>query len=324
MKSLSIVIVNWNSGEQLKKCVQYLATHRDAAIHLEKVVVIDNASTDGSAENIRSQSLTLRVIKNQSNIGFAAACNVGAKQCDSRYILFLNPDTIVYNGTLSTVISFMEDTQNQKVGICGAQLVDNNGKITPTCSRFPTVTTLLSQSIGFDKLLPNKYTSQLMVDWAHDENKRVDQVIGAFFLVRRCLFEEIGGFDESFFMYFEEVDFAYRAQLHGWQSYFITDAQAFHSGGGATANIKSLRLFYSLRSRIIYVLKHFNPISATIVILAGLFLEPICREVFSIKKLSMSDTIDTIRGYGELLYSLPTTVTIGMKARIRKKVYNVN
>ena len=151
MQSISIVIINWNSDQQLKECVQSLDHYLDNKIQLDKVVVIDNASTDDSAENIECTSLPLQVIKNEVNIGFAAACNLGAKECDSDYILFLNPDTKVYEGTLSTVISFIEEKQHNKVGICGVQLLDVEGHVKPSCSRFPTFTTMLSKSIGIDK-----------------------------------------------------------------------------------------------------------------------------------------------------------------------------
>ncbi len=198
MKSLSIIIVNWNSGEQVKECIQSLDAHSDTDIQLDKVIIIDNASTDGSTEKIKSEFLSLQIIKNANNIGFAAACNVGASKCSSDYILFLNPDTKIYDETLSKVMTFIEDTAHNQVGICGIQLVDHNGRVTPTCSRFPTTSILLSRSIGLNHILPGKYTSQLMVEWMHDESRYVDQVMGAFFLVRRSLFKVWGGLMKVF------------------------------------------------------------------------------------------------------------------------------
>lgn len=318
MNSISIIIVNWNSGEQLKECVQALDHYLDTKIQLDKVIIVDNASTDCSVQNIECKSLTLQIIRNEVNMGFAAACNLGAKECDSEYILFLNPDTIVYEGALSKVISFMEEKQNHKVGICGAQLLDDKGKVKPSCSRFPTVTIMLSKSIGLDKFLPCQYTSQLTIDWAHDESKLVDQVMGAFFLVRRYLFEELGGFDVSFFMYFEEVDFAYRAYLKGWFTYYFNDAKAFHRGGGTTEKIKAQRLFYSLRSRIIYVLKHFNTISAAIVISASILLEPVSRLTLSLFRRSKSEALEVLQGYWMLFSSLLSTAKTALKARAKR------
>jgi GT2 family glycosyltransferase len=319
MNTLSIVIVNWNSGEQLKACVKALDHYLDTKIQLDKVVIVDNASKDCSIQNIEYESLILQVIRNKVNIGFAAACNVGAKECDTEYILFLNPDTIVYGGSLSKIISFMEDKQNHKVGICGAQLLNEQDKVQPSCSRFPTVTIMLSESIGLDKFLPGQFTSQLMIDWAHDESKFVDQVMGAFFLVRRSLFEELGGFDESFFMYFEEVDFAYRANLKGWFTYYFNEAKAFHRGCGTTETIKAQRLFYSLRSRIIYVLKHFNIISAAIVIVTTIILEPISRFAFYLLRLSFEEGLKVIHGYSMLFSTLPSTIRIAINTRSERK-----
>jgi len=126
-----------------------------------------------------------------------------------------------------------------------------------------------------------------MTDWDHVETRQVDQVIGAFFLVRRSVFEELQGFDERFFVYFEEVDFSRRAQQKGWQSFYLADTQAFHAGGGTSGQVKAKRLFYSLRSRTLYSFKHFSLVNAVTVLLATL-----CAELFSRSLLAI------VRGSG--------------------------
>ena len=117
---------------------------------------------------------------------------------------------------------------------------------------------LFHQMLGLDRLWPHRFPSHFMTDWDYRENREVDQVSGAFFLVRRKVFEELNGFDERFFMYFEDLDFAYRAKQAGWRSFYLADAQAVHFGGGASYQVKGKRLYYVLNSRALYVAKHFG------------------------------------------------------------------
>jgi GT2 family glycosyltransferase len=129
--------------------------------------------------------------------------------------------------------------------------------------------------------------------------------MGAFFFVRREVFEELGGFDERFFVYFEEVDFSLRAMRSGWRSMFLSDAQAFHSGAGTTENIKARRLFYSLRSRIQYGYKHFGLLSATLMVLVTLLVEPASRMTWAMAKSGWRDVAQTAHAYLMLWGSLP-------------------
>ena len=136
-----------------------------------------------------------------------------------------------------------------------------------------------------------------MSEWDHSSTKTVDQVIGAFFLVRRHVFQELDGFDEQFFVYFEEVDFSFRAKHLGWSSVYFTGAQAFHAGGGVSQQIKAKRLFYSLRSRIQYVCKHFTSPKIILVLFATLFIEPVARIVLSIGNKSLVSIKETSSAY---------------------------
>ena len=144
-----------------------------------------------------------------------------------------------------------------------------------------------------------------MREWDHRANRQVDQVMGAFFLVRRSVFETLVGFDERFFVYLEDVDFSLRASKLGWYSYYLADAQAYHKGGGTSQHIKATRLFYSLRSRILYGYKHFNWLSATAVILGTLIVEPFTRLVFSAFNRSLLQVKETLKGYSILWRATP-------------------
>ena len=131
----------------------------------------------------------------------------------------------------------------------------------------------------------------------HSITKKVDQVMGAFFFVRRSLFVGLNGFDERFFVYYEEVDFSYRAKLLGWSSVFISDAKAYHFGGGISQNVKAERLFYSQRSKIQYIFKHFNFFSALLVLSSTLLIEPILRLIISLINNFPVATKENVRAY---------------------------
>lgn len=246
-----------------------------------QVVVVDNGSSDGSVDEVEDCD-DVTVIRAAENLGFAAACNRGAQEAGAPYLLFLNPDTGVELESFSVPLALMERPENAKVGICGIQLVDERGVVSRTCARFPTLSRFLVLAVGLDKAPGFTGSGIRMVEWNHGESRPVDQVIGAFFLIRREVYEECGGFDERFFVYFEEVDLSRRARDAGWQSWYLVDARAFHAGGGTSRQVKATRLFYSLRSRLLYGFKHFPRWQAwTLVAVTGL-VEPVSRTMYCV------------------------------------------
>ncbi|WP_081328663.1 glycosyltransferase family 2 protein [Neomoorella thermoacetica] len=349
--SVDIIIVNWNAGQQLRECLESILAVDTRGININNVLVIDNASSDGSFDALedlilpsrnennrgftfackqgdnnnrvivtdntleeaatkrtkRSEDvvLSLTLIRNNINRGFAAACNQGAAESKADYLLFLNPDTRLFENSLTVPVAFMERPENQHIGIVGIQLVDDYGQISRTCARFPQPGHFFSKMLGLDRLFPRVFPSHFMNEWDHSDSRMVDQVMGAFFLVRRHLFEMLNGFDERFFVYFEEVDFSLRARQLGWSSFYLAEAQAYHKGGGTSKQIKAKRLFYSLRSRILYGYKHFSWTAATLLMLGTLVLEPIARVVLGIAHRSGSEIVETFRAYRMLWSSMP-------------------
>jgi N-acetylglucosaminyl-diphospho-decaprenol L-rhamnosyltransferase len=277
MADLDIVIVNWNSGVQLRRCLESIDGSRRSSYQLSRVVVVDNASADGSVEKLGNFGFHLVVIRNKTNRGFAAACNQGARGSVADYLLFLNPDTRVLEDSLDRPIAFMEDPSNGKVGIVGIQLVGDDGGIQRSCVRFPEPRHFISQMLGLVRLFPRHCPSHFMTTWDHRESRKVNHVIGAFYLIRRKLFEKLKGFDERFFVYLEDLDLSYRAFIADWQAFYLTDAKAYHKGGGTSEQVKAIRLFYALRSRILYGYKHFRRWPATGLMLGTLLLEPLAR-----------------------------------------------
>jgi hypothetical protein len=306
MIDLDIVIVNWNTGPQLQECLQSISLKNSASVlRLCECVVVDNASVDGSADSLKGLPLSLTMARNHENKGFAYASNQGAELGAAEYLLFLNPDIKLFPDSLTKALLFLQKAQNQQVGILSIQLVDRNGIVQRNVARFPTPKSLVCQMLGLDRLWPHRFPSHFMTDWDHQESQEVDQVTGAFYLVRRKVFEELRGFDERFFMYFEDLDFAYRAKQAGWKSYYLADAQAFHYGGGASYQVKAKRLFYVLKSRVLYVAKHFGVPSALKILISSLIVEFWVRLGWSLVNLSGQNFIETLRAYGMFTRALP-------------------
>ena len=198
-----------------------------AGFRLERVVVVDNNSADGSADGLEGISeQPISVLHNDTNQGFAAACNQGAAGTQADYLLFLNPDTRVFPDSLWRPLEFLEQKENGKFGICGVRHVDDSGAFSTSCARFPTLRIFFGQMTGLSMLFPKWFPSHLMLESECLESREVDQIIGAFFLVRRTLFEALGGFDPRFFVYFEEVDFSLRARQAGFRSYYLAATTA--------------------------------------------------------------------------------------------------
>jgi GT2 family glycosyltransferase len=304
--NVDVIVVNWNAGHQLHDCISSI--QKNGMPYVVNTIVVDNGSTDGSARALQNDQ-NITIIHSETNLGFGKACNLGAQQSKSNYLLFLNPDAALYSETLTKALAFMQDPINQKIGICGVQLVNESGHISKSCSRFPTSTSFLLHALGLDRTFPK--LGHFMTEWNHKETRKIDQVIGAFFLVRRELFTVLNGFDERFFVYFEEVDFSLRASQTGWESVYLAHVQAFHAGGGTSNQVKARRLFYLLRSRILYAFKHFSLLGASMVLLSTLFIEPLSRSVLALSRRSGSTFKETWSCYAMLWQWLPSWVLKG-------------
>ncbi len=185
---LDIVIVNWNTGDALRECVASIAPARSETFAIDRIVVVDNASTDGSADRLDLAAGALRVIRNQANRGFGAACNQGALGTDADFLLFLNPDTRLFRDSLARPLAFMSDPANADVGICGIRLVDDAGASVTSSARFPTLRIFLGEMTGLSRLLPSIFLPHLLKASECAQSRDVDQVIGAYFLIRAALF----------------------------------------------------------------------------------------------------------------------------------------
>jgi hypothetical protein len=292
-RTLDIVIVNWNSGAYLAKCIASIACLEREACAIESISIVDNASTDHSA-NVTAPDLPLQVVRNDTNVGFGAACNRGARRGHAELILFLNPDTRLEADSIAASAAHLRDD----VWVVGAQLIDDCGQVQRTCSRAATGPRMIAHALGIDRLLPS--TGYVMSEWAHDETRPVDHVIGAFYLIRRDVFERLGGFDERFFVYLEDLDLSMRVRAAGGTCLYAADAKAHHAGGGTTRSIKATRLFYSVRSRLQFSAKHLDGVSNAVVWGVSLTIEPLLRCIGAVWHRSAKEFAEVCDAYARL------------------------
>lgn len=302
--SIHIVIVNWNTGDYLRQCLQSIVLAGRDDVNVARVTVIDNASPDGSAADLDDLALPLEVVHNSSNIGFAAACNQAAAGSEADYLLVLNPDTRLFPDTLAVVTGFMESEQAAHIGICGGQVLDPDGGPAISCARFPTLPVLFGKMTGLDLVLPRLFPSHHLTPAETRHSGLVDQVIGAFFLVRRELFTRLGGFDTRYFIYYEEVDFALRALRQGFRSYFLKEARILHAGAVSSDQVRDVRLYHSLRSRLIYARRHWPRWQAILLAVLTLGVELPARLTMALLRRSRSDFSATASAYGMLVGDL--------------------
>jgi len=226
---LSIIIVSWNVKELLKKCLASIEKNQGQLD--SEIFVIDNASGDGSAKMVKTDFPQIKLIANQTNRGFAAANNQGIKQSQGKYILLLNPDTEILPNALSAMINFMD--QNAEIGISGCKLLNPDKTLQFSVRRFPRLKAIILIFLKLAKIWPHNKTLNhyLARDFDYTAAQPVDQVMGAFFLIRQKVIEAIGLLDEKFFIWFEEVDFCRRAKLAGWEVWYYPQAKIIHHGG---------------------------------------------------------------------------------------------
>lgn len=264
---------------------------------MARVIVIDNAATVGVELLPPIPEAQLVVCHNRSNAGFARACNQGARLGDAEFVLFLNPDAQLEPGALAKAVSVMRNERDTKIGAVGLRLKDLDGVTQQTCGRFPTLSTAAGQTLGVSRLLPGTGLGFRMTEWPHDTTRPVDYVCGAALLVRRAMFEELGGFDERLFVYLEDADLCLRAARRGWSTVFNAEAVASHACGWSTGTERAWRLAQSWRSQIVYGWKHLGITRAFALSLLIFTLAPAARVLDAALRTRLSDAIDALRAW---------------------------
>ena len=224
-----------------------------------EVIVVDNNSSDNSIEYLTAKFPAVKYITNKGNTGFAKACNQGLQQAKGSYILFLNPDTIIPEDCFTKCVSFFE--ANKDAGAIGIKMLDGSGKFLKESKRsFPSPSTSLYKLFGLAKLFPrSKIFSRYHLGHLNEnENNEVDVLAGAFMMIKREVLDKVGGFDETFFMYGEDVDLSYRIQKAGFKNHYFAESSIIHFKGESTrkGSMNYVRMFYNAMS--IFVRKHYG------------------------------------------------------------------
>ncbi len=248
--SLTAVVVNWNTGEHLVRCVEALLAER-GRLDLE-VVVVDNASSDGSLEGLERFSEDVRVIQTGENLGFGRGVNRGMRASERPYLLAINPDVRLRPGALARMVVFLE--AETSAGLVGPRLVDVRDRVRTSCGMAPRLGVevchkfLLHLVLPFLKFGRRRPGTPSAVDW----------VTGACFVARRSVLEAASGLDEAIFMYYEDVDLCLRVRQAGWGVYYLPEAEGVHAGGQSSKQALERMLMVSEASYAYFIRKHLG------------------------------------------------------------------
>ncbi len=232
---LSIIIVSFNTRDYLKNCLDSI--YKSDGMECCEVIVVDNCSADGSPEMVEYNFSQVHLIKPGENLGFARANNVGAKMASGRYLLFLNPDTVVLPDTFIIMIDFMDN--KPKAGAANCCVLNDDGSVQMLSTRRkPTVSVLFLESLGINRHFPNNPVNRryILADWDHHDEKTVEVISGAFFMIRANLYKYLGGFNDNYFMYVEDVELSERIRKSGYEIWFNPQTSIIHYGGKSSIN----------------------------------------------------------------------------------------
>lgn len=268
MVDLSIIIVNYNANVYLQDCLKSI-NEKAFSISYETWVV-DNDSSDGSADATKENFPEVKWIQNQSNMGFSASVNKGLSRMNGRYALLLNPDTLAFENTLDEMTKFMDECL--EVGILGPKVYDDSEKkcVQLSCRKFPTWKTVLFHRYSLLTILfpKNRWSREyLLTDWDHNETREVDWVSGCCMMIRKATLSEVGLFDDEFFMFNEDVDYCLRARQKGWRVVYFPTAEIVHFIGSSKGRVHPRLIIERHKSIRRYLRKHLikNPIFGLLV-----------------------------------------------------------
>lgn len=255
---LSVIIVSWNVKRLLAECLTSVYEALAQSHFQGEVLVVDNASSDGSAEMVRERFPQALLLANGENRGFAAANNQAIALTQGRFVLLLNPDTVVRRDALDILVRFMEDTPS--AGMAGPRLVYPDGRFQHAAFRFPSLAQAFFDFFPLHyRLLESSFNGRYPRSlYAAGRPFAIDHPLGACMMVRRQAIDEVGGMDEGFFMYCEEIDWAMRLKRAGWEVYCVPAAEVVHYAGQSTQQFRDEMFVALWRSRFRLYAKHYN------------------------------------------------------------------
>ena len=230
---ISIIIVSYNTEELMKNCLKSVFEKiQDVSF---EVFVVDNNSNDGSCKIIEQEFPQVKLIKNNENKGFGVANNLAIRESNAKYVFLLNSDTILLNNAVMIFFEFMEQAENQNVSCCGGNLYDEKLNYGYSYSIFPTIEQVFFKRFYLDKFFKNYYQKRFALG-GYEESasvKEVDSVSGADMFLRKSVLDEVGLFDEDFFLYYEETELSWRMNKSGYKSVIVPDARVIHLAGAS-------------------------------------------------------------------------------------------
>jgi N-acetylglucosaminyl-diphospho-decaprenol L-rhamnosyltransferase len=257
---LSIVIVNWNVRDLLRRCLLSLAPGPAAADHqlAYEVFVVDCASSDGSVEMVRREFPQVQLFASDKNLGYARGNNLGLAEATGRYLLILNPDTEIVGDAPATMVRYLDE--RPAVGALGPQLRYPDGTPQPSRRCFPRLATAFCESTLLHQWFPNNRVARryYMDDHPADVPQPVDWLVGAALMIRREAWQQVGPLDEGFFMYFEELDWCRRCRAAGWEIHYLPTAKIIHYEGKSSEQVIAARTIRFQRSKIRYFGKYYG------------------------------------------------------------------
>lgn len=263
---LSVIIVSWNTRELLHKCLTSLYSARSRED--DQIIVVDNASSDGSGEMVQQAFPAIELIVSERNLGFALANNYALDFARGKYVLFLNPDTEVQHGAIEALIQHLDT--HQEAGAIGTTLLNPDGTLQLYCNRYYGLWHSLRHNWIVAKLLRQQ---GMACTQRPGELRSVGWMLGACLAIRRSVLEQVGGFDPRFFVYGEEMDLQYRIKKSGWEVVYVPSPGVIHFGGRSTTQAGLIASLHEYRGRWIFVRKHYaNPIAVAYLLktMAGL------------------------------------------------------
>jgi N-acetylglucosaminyl-diphospho-decaprenol L-rhamnosyltransferase len=250
---LSIIIVSWNVAELLKACLQSIA-QSPLGEYIIETIVVDSASTDNSVQMVRDQFPQVKLLPQTSNLGFSRCNNIGLQLSNGRYIFLLNPDTEIVSDALAKMIAYMD--AHPTVGILGPHTLNTDGTTQSTRRRFPTLALGFIESTWLQNFAPKRLLDHYYVtDIADDSVSEVDWVQGSALLARRGVYTQIGGLDEGYVMYSEEMDWCKRAKSASWRVMYFGKANIVHHGGKSSEQVTARRHIHFQESKLRYIRK---------------------------------------------------------------------
>lgn len=257
---LSIIIVNWNVRDLLWECLRSIETGRgDLAL---EVIVVDSASTDDSAAMVAAEFPWVTLLPQTENVGFPRGNNIGLREAKGEYLLLLNPDTVVVDEALAKMAAFLQ--ANPDVGAVGPQLLNPDGTVQSSRRRFPTAATGFFESTWLEGLAPGVLRRYYALDLPDETTADVDWLTGACIMVPRAVYDAIGGLDEGFYMYSEELDWCRRIKESGWHVVYYPAAQIIHHVGKSSEQAVTARHINFQRAKLRYFRKYHGRLLAAL------------------------------------------------------------